>query len=87
MSLLIQVETVHRTYSEAPESFISKSGDVVEIRVFLKINLKEHPDWVEAICNILPFNHGQDVFLISPGPRQIMNSAYRGKVVKVSTIQ
>lgn len=87
MNLLIQIETIHRTFSDAPESFVLEKSNLVEIEKVLTSALKDHQEWVKYICDSLPFNHGEDTFLLSPSPRQILNTSYRGKIVKISLIK
>lgn len=85
--IILQIETVHRTYSDAPISWVLDKGDLPSIERVLTKELKDHQEWVKYICDSLPFNYGEDTFLISPSPNQILNSSYRGKIVKISPIK
>ena len=86
MDLLINIETIHRTYSGESELLISEIGDVEKIKKFLSTHLSDHVEWVRVIIDAIPFMQGPDIFLISPSSRQIANTSYRGKIVKISRI-
>lgn len=86
MKIVIRIQSIHKSHWDTPKVFTVESDDMLAVRAILGDALKPNVEWLNSLCDAIPFSQGHDTFLVPPNRMDLMNTTYRGTMVSVERV-